>query len=208
MAEIMEAILGEPAQTETVAWSKPSPPPTKLTWEQASKLAQGKPFELINGRMKFKMSDNKHADAQIRLGAKLVEYFDRNPIGLARTEYTFRLWPDRPHEGRVPDLCAILNQNVNEERYGSAAPDLAIEIVSRDDGWTELYDKAELYFEHGSRIVWFVDPMQKGVMVVTPQDRKWVKDTLTCPELLPDFAINVQDIFVWPSIAKQNIETK
>jgi Uma2 family endonuclease len=170
-----------------------------LTWEQASQIANGKPFELINGRIEYKMPDNKHADAQIRLGAKLVAYFERNPIGLARTEYTFRFWSDRPHEGRVPDLCVILNENYTDERYGSTAPDIAIEIVSRDDGWADLFEKAELYFEKGGHVVWFVDPMQKGVMVVTPEDRKWVKDILTCPELLPGFALNVVEIFEWPT---------
>ncbi|MCI0698228.1 hypothetical protein L0337_40255 [candidate division KSB1 bacterium] len=42
-----------------------------------------------------------------------------------------------------------------------------------------------------------VDPYQKGVMVVTANRRRWVTDTLTCPELLPGFSVNVQDIFGW-----------
>lgn len=203
MAEIMETILKEPVQAEAVARAKPSPP-VKLTWEQAGKLAGGRSFELINGKVKFKMPDDKHAEAQALLCAAIVAYFKLNPIGRVRTEYTLRLWPDRPHEGRVPDLSVILNQNFREERYGSTAPDLAVEIVSREDGWADLFEKAELYFEHGSRIVWFVDPMQKGVMVVTPQDRKWVKEILTCPELLPDFALKVEEIFTWPSSTPQN----
>ncbi|NUO82908.1 Uma2 family endonuclease [candidate division KSB1 bacterium] len=201
MAEILEAVLEEPLQVETVAWPESSPP-AKLTWEQASKLAQGKPFELINGRIQYKMADDKHADAQARLCIALGTYFKTNPVGLVRTEYTLRLWPDKPHEGRVPDLSVILNENLKEERYGSTAPDLAIEIVSRDDGWADLFEKAELYFEKGSRLVWFVDPMQKGVMVVTPEDRKWVKDILVCPELLPGFTLNVLEIFEWPSVAQ------
>lgn len=207
MAEIMEAVLEEPLPSEAVTRSKPSSP-AQLTWEQAGKLAGGRSFELINGRMKIKMPDDKHSDAQARLCIALGVYFKINPIAVVRTEYTLRLWPDKPHEGRVPDLSVILNENFKEERYGSTAPDLAIEIVSRDDGWADLFEKAELYFEHGSRIVWFVDPMQKGVMVVTPQDRKWVKETLTCPELLPDFALKVEEIFTWPSAAAQKVATK
>lgn len=202
MPEIMEAIIEAPMQREAASWQTHAPsPPVKLTWEQASKIADGKPFELINGRIEYKMPDKKHAVAQVRLGARLVVYFDNNPIGSVLSEYTLRLWPERPHEGRVPDLCVILNENYKEERYGSAAPDIAIEVVSRDDGWADLFEKAELYFEKGSRLVWFVDPMQKGVMVVTPNDRQWVKDTLTCPELLPGFSLNVLEIFEWPSVA-------
>lgn len=203
MPDVLEAIFEEPMPPETITRPRPapSPPPVKLTLEQAIKIANGGPFELVNGRIEYKMPDNKHSEAQARLSAKLVAYFDHNPIGRVRTEYTLRFWPERPHEGRVPDLCVILNENLKDERYGSTAPDLAIEIVSRDDGWADLFEKAELYFEKGSRVVWFVDPMQKGVMVVTPDDRKWVKDILTCPELLPGFSLNVREIFEWPAVA-------
>lgn len=183
MPEVMETIFEEPTPLETITRPRPapSPPPVKLTFEQAIKVANGRPFELINGRIKYKMPDNKHSDAQARLCIALGIYFNASPIGLVRTEYTVRFSTEKPYESRVPDLSVILNENFKDERYGSTAPDLAIEVVSRDDGWSALYDKAELYFAHGSRLVWFVDPMQKGVMVVTPDDRKWVKDILTCP---------------------------
>jgi Uma2 family endonuclease len=203
MATVVEhdvALEEEREVIESIQTQKPAPPTTKLTLEQANKLAAGRPFELIKGRMVFKMPDYPHARAQSRLCAKLVNYFETNPIGQVLTELTHRLWPDNPHEGRLPDLSVILNENLREdERYPTRAPDLAIEIISRDDVWTDLFEKAELYFEKGSRVVWFVDPIQKCVVVVTPNDRKWIKDILTCPELLPGFSVNVQDIFTWPA---------
>ncbi|MCI0554701.1 MAG: Uma2 family endonuclease [Anaerolineae bacterium] len=101
----------------------------------------------------------------------------------------------------MPDLSVILNEHLEEERYGTRAPDLAIEILSRDDDRNALFEKAKLYLENGSRVVWIVDPYQKGVMVVTANERRWVADTLTCPELLPGFSVNVQDIFAWPAAA-------
>jgi Uma2 family endonuclease len=182
-------------------WASPRSAPlkTKLTFEQANKLAGGRLFELIEGRMVFKMPDKQHADAQGLLCIELGIYFKAHPIGLVRPEFMLRLWPENPYEGRMPDLSVILNENLEEGRYGSRAPDLAIEIVSPDDGWTELFEKAKIYLENGSRVVWIVDPFQKGVMVITANDRRWVTDKLTCPELLPDFSVNVQTIFSWPS---------
>jgi len=50
-------------------------------------------------------------------------------------------------KGRMPHLSVILNENLKEERYGSRAPDLVIEIVSRDDGGSALFEKAKLYNE-------------------------------------------------------------
>ena len=172
---------------------------TKLTLEEAEKLAAGKPYELIDGRMVFKMPDLQHANTQARLCIALGNFFETNTIGLVLTEFTHRLWPDKPHEGRVPDISVILNKNFQEgERYATRAPDIAIEIISRDDVWTELFDKAKLYLEKGSRQVWFIDPYEKAMLIVTSEDRRWVGETLTCPEILPDFSLDIQDLFSWP----------
>jgi Uma2 family endonuclease len=178
---------------------KAVPPPTRLTLEQALKVTAGRIFELIDGRIVYKMPNDKHADAQGRLGGKLFVYFDANPIGRVRTEYMLRLWPEDKYESRTPDLSVILNESFKEEEYGTRAPDLAIEIVSRYDRWTDLLEKAKLYLSNGSRVVWIVDPYQQAVVVLTPDDQRWVKDTLTCPELLSGFSIPIKDIFNWPA---------
>jgi len=178
---------------------KAVPPPAKLTFEQANQIAAGRIFELIEGRIVYKMPDEKHSHTQGRLCTKLGVYLEANPIGLLRPEFMLRLWPDNKHESRMPDVAVILNENYQEEPYGTRAPDLTIEIVSRHDRWSALFEKAALYLEKGSRVVWIVDPYQKGVMVITATERRWVNDTLTCPEVLPGFSINVPDIFSWPA---------
>jgi Uma2 family endonuclease len=179
---------------------KIAPKPTKrLTLDQAERLSRGEPFELINGRMVRKMPDNFHSDAQTLLGAELVAYFKSNPLGIVRNEFTHRFWPSNPHEGRLPDLAVILRENFRvEERYATRAPDIAVEIISSKDVWTKLFEKAQLYFEHGSKEVWLVDPYQKGVMIVTPTARRWEWEELTSPELLPGFCVKMKDIFTWP----------
>lgn len=196
----------EPPAVQEKSPTKPTPPTPKLTFDQANEIAGGRLFELIQGRMVFKMPDEQHADSQGRLGGELYIYFKTNPIGVVRPEFMLRLWPENPYEGRMPDLSVILIENLKKERYGSRAPDLAIEIVSRDDRWTDLFEKAALYLENGSRVVWIVDPYQQGVMVVTSKDRLWITDTLTCPELLPGFSVNVKDIFAWPSVTTKAAE--
>ncbi|MDZ7369114.1 MAG: Uma2 family endonuclease [candidate division KSB1 bacterium] len=203
MATVVEALAGleEPLTTTEPAEPplKPAPPPAKLTFEQANELTAGRIFELIAGRIVYKMPDDKHSEVQGLLCTELGIYFKANPIGRVRPEFTLRLWPDDKHESRLPDLSVILNESFKDERYGTRAPDLAIEIVSQYYRWNDLFARAELYLEKGSRVVWIVDPYQKGVMVITSNERLWVSDILTCPEVLPDFSINVQDIFSWPS---------
>ena len=173
--------------------------PKSLKLEEAERLSQGRPFELVRGEMIFKMPDYEHAQAQSLLNAELVIYFKSHPIGRVLSELTHRLWPENPHEGRLPDLSVILNEHVQvRERYPTRAPDIAIEIISREDVWSKLFDKATLYLDKGSREVWLVDPYQKGLLIVTPKTRYWEWQALTSPELLPGFRVELKDIFSWP----------
>lgn len=180
-------------------WKQSESPPARLTMEEANELADGRIFELIDGRMVFKMPDDKHSDTQSLLSIRLGNYFLANPIGRVRTEFEHRFWPDNPYEGRLPDISVILNENLErDKRYATRAPDLAIEIVSLGDKWTELFEKAKLYLEKGSRVVWIADPFQKGVMVITPTEQRWERERLTCPELMPGFSVTMDEIFTWP----------
>jgi len=177
-----------------------SSPSAILTLEQATKLANGRPFELLKGRMVFKMPDYDHSQTQALLCAHLFNYFLANPVGRVLTELTHRFWPDNAYEGRMPDLSIILNEHLElGERYPTRAPDIAVEIISSDDAWTKLFEKARLYFEKGSREVWLVDPYEKGALVLTPTARRWEWNTLTSPELLPGLQIELSQIFTWPN---------
>jgi Uma2 family endonuclease len=172
---------------------------TDLTIEEAEELAQGEPFELIDGRMVFKMPDRKHSRIQIALGSKLYNYFEQNPIGEVLTEFSLRLWPENVHRLPTPDIAVFLNENIlEEEKYATRAPDLAIEIVSDDDRATAMFAKARMYLEKGSRVVWIVFPSEQSVVVMTPTERRWESETLTCPELLPGFSVKISEIFSSP----------
>lgn len=180
--------------------TKSTAPPKRFTFEQALKIADGRPFELIAGRIIYKMADNFHSESQARIGGKLFVFLEANPIGRVRVESTIRPWPENPYESRVPDIAVVLNESIRAgERYDTRAPDLAVEIVSYKDRWTGFFQKARLYLEKGSRVVWIVDPYEKAVFVITAKEERWVRDTLTCPEVLPGFSLNVQDIFNWPA---------
>ncbi len=209
----MPAILEQPdvvksstSSPKSTAWRQASEPQSgKLTMAEAYKAADGKPFELIDGRIVFKMPDNKHADTHSLLCIRLGNYFLANPIGVVRTEFELRPWPENPYEGRLPDLSVFLNENFDhDKRYATRAPDLAIEIISADDRWTKLFEKADLYLEKGGQVVWIVDPYRRGVMVVTKNKQRWEDQQLTCPELLPGFSAAMDDIFSWPTIAEQS----
>lgn len=172
---------------------------TDITIEEAEALAEGRSFELVEGRMVFKMASKDHSKAQTYFAAKLFAYFEKHPIGIALAEYSVRLWPESKLNLRTPDVAVFLNENMHEEeKYEPRAPDLAIEIVSDDDRATELFAKGRLYLEKGSRVVWIVFPSEQSVLIMTPAERRWETQRLTCPEVLPGFELAVAEIFSWP----------
>lgn len=167
-----------------------------LTIAEAEELSEGRSFELIEGRMVQKMADTKHAKSQDVLHGELYLYFAHNPIGRALPECSVRLWPESKLNLRTPDIAVFLNQSIRaEEKYETRAPDLAIEIVSDDDRATLIFEKARLFLERGSRVVWIIFPTEKSVVVMTPNSRRWESEKLTCPELLPGFELEVEKIF-------------
>jgi Uma2 family endonuclease len=75
---------------------------------------------------------------------------------------------------------------------------LAIEIFSSDSGFLALLDKADLYLNKGSKVVWIVIPAKSSVLIWTAMEKRWEYQTLTCPELLPGWSLNLKNFFVWP----------
>ncbi len=200
MAEILEqepvAIAPRFIEKETFLVGGPVDQQLPLTIAEAEELAQGRSFELIDGRMVFKMGDRKHSEAQTVLIAAFFNYLESNAIGKVYGEFSVRLWPESNHNFRTPDVSVFLNESLHpEERYETQAPDLAIEIVSDDDRATLLFEKARLYLEKGSKVVWIVFPSEKSVVVITPNTRRWESEVLTCPELLPGFSLAVEKLF-------------
>ncbi len=197
--EVLVADFSPPAKKNYPVDSRPEER-TNLTIEEAEALANGEPFELIDGRMVFKTADHKHSRIQIALGAKLYNYFEQNPIGEVLPEFSLRLWPENKHNFRVPDIAVFLNESLHEEeRYGTRGPDLAIEIVSDDDTASAVFAKARLYLEKGSRMVWVVFPSEKRVTIITPEEWRWESAMLACPEILPGFSIEVEKVFSSPA---------
>ena len=75
------------------------------------------------------------------------------------------------------------------------APDLAIEILSPDDGFEEVMAKVDAYLQCGVKLVWLVIPSTREVLICTAQGKHAVRDRLTAPELLPGFEMPVAEIF-------------
>lgn len=102
---------------------------------------------------------------------------------------------------RQPDVAFVAKKNCLdlEGVQFTAAPDLAVEVVSPDE---DVFKKVNEYIRAGTRIVWTVYADEKTVYVFQPTDEGelrvkvfGVEDILDGGAVLPGFKLAVRDIF-------------
>ncbi len=102
---------------------------------------------------------------------------------------------------RAPDVAFVTYEDLEGEntgKYIQKAPTLAVEIISQNDSYGDVDDKAAEFLRAGSRAVWIVNPRRRTVAVHTPDNiaiTYQMGDTIPGGDILPNFALPVADIF-------------
>ena len=98
-----------------------------------------------------------------------------------------------------PDVAFIAKENVKPTQgFIYRAPDLAIEIVSPSQSYSEMTEKVDLYFKHGTKQVWLVLPDKKQIEVHFPDkkpEKYKVGQSVPGGDLLPAFTLDVAAVF-------------
>ncbi|MGH7452926.1 MAG: Uma2 family endonuclease [bacterium] len=172
---------------------------TDLTISEVEALGLSDSYELIDGRIIFKMANSDHSYIQAKLCSSLDVYLENHPGGMVFTELSVRIFPGNERNMRTPDLALCLNDNLPiKGELATTAPDIAVEIITPASYFPDVLEKADLYLGNGSKVVWIVIPTKACVLILTASGRRWKYETLTCPELLPGWSLNLQKIFNWP----------
>lgn len=167
--------------------------------------ADGKPRELVRGEVREKMPVNLyHGRLALWIGAQLANYqaHIQRYLGevVAETGFIIR-YPDGRTSVRAPDIAFIRKERLPEpypNAFLEIAPDLAIEIVSPHDAYTEVRDKVDELLQAGTAVVWVVDPQGRRVEVYQPNQPTQILregDILSCEALLPGFRLSVAVLF-------------
>ncbi len=176
---------------------------TDLTYAEVEAMEITEPFELIDGRIIFKMANLLHARYFAKIIHVIQSYLDEHLIGEVFGELTLRLFPNDDRQSRRPDVAFYLNEHVPQDDHqpSTIVPDLAIEIVGTSSDFLHLFEKADLYLSKGSQVVWIIIPAKACVLVWKAHERIWEYNTLTCPELLPGWSLNLAEFFTQPQPA-------
>ena len=159
-------------------------------------------YELINGVLhRMSPAGFEHGAIGMRLVTGLGPYVQARDLGVVLGPDTgFRISSD-PDTVRAPDVAFVRRERVAAagvpKGYWPGAPDLAVEIVSPGDSFTEVEIKVEEWLDAGVRLVVVVNPRSRTASVYrsrTDVVRLTQADELDLGSVVPGFVCPVADL--------------
>jgi len=104
-----------------------------------------------------------------------------------------------PDSVRGVDVAVFMNPNWEAPAgYTAEPPDLAVEVRSPSQTWTQVLDKVGEYLRMGVRLVWVIDPVRQRVTVFQPDEEPITfaaENDLDGGTVLPGFRCRVAELF-------------
>jgi Uma2 family endonuclease len=163
-------------------------------------------YELVDGILVEKGMGYREGSLGLWLGTLINMFLLENNVGhAAGSDGMIRFKLDLV---RMPDVSFIRWDSVEDPdeienpvgAFLEVPPDLAVEVLSPSNTRREMEIKLDEYAKAGVKLVWYVDPERKEVVVYPKGNLKrkktlGVNDTLDGGAVLPGFAVVVGRIF-------------
>lgn len=173
-----------------------------LSGEELARRPDLESCELIEGRLvPMSPTSHRHALLENRLGRVLANWAEPAESGLVlcgEAGIYIRRKPDTVRAADVLFISSERYQRVTSPSYLDVAPELAVEILSPDDRWSEVTAKIADYFAAGVDRVWVVDGKLRKVFAYrSPSEVRIFSHTeaLEEPEILPGFRWSLEELF-------------
>ncbi len=173
----------------------------------ADKLASmpddGNRYELIRGELRMMSpADGRHGRVAVRINKILAIHVDDNLLGATfAAETGFKITVD-PDTVRAPDAAFVtqdkIDQLEDDTGYLPFAPDLAVEVVSPNDSFASVENKAFSWLHAGTELVLIVEPESKTIHSYrskTSISVNGVGDEIDASDVVPGWVFKVADAF-------------
>ena len=155
-------------------------------------------YEYVEGKLiPMAPPTMEHGEISMNLSFLLSLHVRENQLGrLYPADTDFKLG-DRLVK---PDIAFVSTARLpeNKRQVSPVAPDLAVEVVSPTDIQYRVIEKAFVYLDAGTRLVWIVEPVGKTVTVYRSKtDIKTLtsEDTLSGEDVVEGFLCQVAQLF-------------
>lgn len=141
----------------------------------------------------------EHGRITAKLARVIGTFVEERKLGIVVAAETGFLIHRNPDSVLAPDVAFVQSSRyVATQKFFEGAPDLAIEVMSPSDTWSEVSAKVEMWLEAGCHSCWVVDPKSKTITIFRGGDDvhrarsgQMVQDDL----VLPSLSIEVEVIF-------------
>ena len=160
-------------------------------------------YELVRGELRqMALAGVEHGKLSVSVVLALGSYVKAHNLGKVYAANTGFLIGVNPDHVRAPDVAFIRQERAaaagKVEGYWPGAPDLAVEVISPNDRYTEVEEKVADWLAAGVQLVVLVNPRNRTVTCRRPGQSPVIlteADTLEGGDVVPDWQMAVGDIF-------------
>lgn len=183
----------------------PAPSAALLTADEFERLRgeEGYLLELVRGVVVRERAPRPiHGRLQSRMAHRLESWMEvRKERGAVVVHTGFVVATD-PDTVRIPDVAYVSAARIPEAAYEAGlwrfGPDLAVEVTSPSNTWTDIQERVTDYLGAGTPLVWVVDPPTRTVTAYRPGIRAQRFDEsgeMEGEDVLPGFRLRLAEFF-------------
>jgi Uma2 family endonuclease len=174
-----------------------------VTAQELHQLPTGSRYTLIKGELRtVPPAGGEHGSIAMHMGASLYQAVTAQTLGRVYAAETGFLLASNPDTVLAPDVAFVrserLAQMADITGFIPGAPDLAVEVISPSDTYTEVEEKVTLWLQYGTRMVVVVNPRRRSVAVYRA-DRPVLflaeQGELSGNDVVPGWSIHVLSLF-------------
>ena len=145
---------------------------------------------------------DQHGRITQRIALSLGQHIAAHKLGeVYAAETGFKL-ASNPDHVRAPDVAFVSRERVvavgEVEGFWPGAPDLAVEVISPNDGFADVEEKVFEWLDAGTRAVVVVNPKKRSVTLYRSVSEVRVideKESLNIQDVVPGWSLPVRDLF-------------
>jgi Uma2 family endonuclease len=163
----------------------------------------GQRHELVAGELRtMAPSGSQHGRVTVRVTVPLGQHVEAHELGVVFGAETGFWIAENPDTVRAPDVAFGRRERAEAigdvTGYWPGAPDLAVEVISPSDLYTELDEKVAMWLERGARMVLVVNPRRRTVAVHRPGGQVRLlaeSDEIDSEDVVPGWKLPVRELF-------------
>ena len=127
-------------------------------------------YELVQGELRqMAPAGRQHGRIAANFIGSLIAFVKKNNLGEVHSSETGFIIDTAPDTVRAPDVSFVARERAEataEERgFFPGAPDLAVEVISPNDRYSEIEEKVSDWLRAGTQMVVVIDPHQRTATV-------------------------------------------